>query len=348
MYKKTHVDQRTTPLAECRQHLMNGYGKGFHVITARRCSTRDSLLLLSSSGIRGRLLDGRLSPSLDTSLPRRSACEITQRRLQGGTESPRSAAPRKPAAPTRKHAASSDGVPGTAAAATLAEQREARCGGWGKSASAGGGQTRKVIQVQCSVTHESEWCLDHERVVHHSGTPAHRSTPRTSTREQEAIKSKEKRRRMKTKETHVQKPSGGGTSVGERRNGFNARCHSADASVKRSVGSHHASPTRTTNNKNKKRTKESARTREAQPPRCRRGTSVRTQISWLSAGLLFPQRRAATEAATGLVDTDAMCLYILATARIQPSLSLSLFEKRKTKTKAFQALLAATHLSLGY
>lgn len=111
---RKHVDQCTTPLAECRQHLMNGYGKGFHVITARRCSTRDSLLLLSSSGIRGRLLHGRLSPSLDTSLPRRSACEITQRRLQGGTESPRSAAPRKPAAPTRKHAASSDGVPGTA------------------------------------------------------------------------------------------------------------------------------------------------------------------------------------------------------------------------------------------
>lgn len=202
---RKRVDQRTTPLAECRQHLMNGYGKGFHVITARRCSTRDSLLLLSSSGIRGRLLHGRLSPSLDTSLPRRSACEITQRRLQGGTESPRSAAPRKPAAPTRKHAASSDGVPGTAAAATLAEQqRDARmCGGWGKSASAGGGQTRKVIQVQCSVTHESEWCLDHERVVHHSGTPAHRSTPRTTTREQEAINKQGKKRRKEGKKTHT-------------------------------------------------------------------------------------------------------------------------------------------------
>lgn len=99
--------------------------------------------------------------------------------------------------------------------------------------------------------------------------------------------------------------------------------------MKRSVGSHHASPTRTTNNKNKERTIKSARTREAQPPRCRRGTSVRTQISWLSAGLLFPQRRAATEAATGLVDTDAMCLYILATARIQPSLSLSLSLRKK-------------------
>lgn len=110
--------------------------------------------------------------------------------------------------------------------------------------------------------------------------------------------------------------------------------------MKRSVGSHHASPTRTTNNKNKKRTIKSARTREARPPRCRTGTSVRTQISWLSAGLLFPQRRAATEAATGLVDTDAMCLYILATAHIQPSLSLSSKKKKKkTKTKAFQPLL---------
>ena len=132
------------------------------------------------------------------------------------------------------------------------------------------------------------------------------------------------RKGRKNTHTHIQKPSGGGTSVGERRNGFNARCHSADASVKRSVGSHHASPTRTTNNKNKKRTIKSARTREARPRRCRRGTSVRTQISWLSAGLLFPQRRAATEAATGLVDTDAMCLYVLAIARIP-----SLFSKKK-------------------
>jgi hypothetical protein len=60
MYKKkpplslththTHTHTHINCLATCRQQLLNGYGKGFHVITARRCSTRDSLLLLSSSG----------------------------------------------------------------------------------------------------------------------------------------------------------------------------------------------------------------------------------------------------------------------------------------------------------
>ena len=73
---------------------------------------------------------------------------------------------------------------------------------------------------------------------------------------------KTKRTSRNTSKTTHSHAHGGRTSVGERRNGFNARYHSANASVKRSVGSHHASSPpftrsatrRLMKNKSKKRT----------------------------------------------------------------------------------------------
>jgi hypothetical protein len=83
----------------------------------------------------------------------------------------------------------------------------------------------KGDKVQCSVTHVSEWCLDHERVVHHSGRRTH--APKKE-RNRKAKKARRRHTRTHT-HTHTQRQtSGGGTSVGERRKGFNARCHSAE------------------------------------------------------------------------------------------------------------------------
>lgn len=96
------------------------------------------------------------------------------------------------------------------------------------------------------------------------------------------------RNTSKTTHSHTQ---GGRTSVGERRNGFNARYHSANASVKRSVGSHHASSPPFTRRLMKKQIEEeNSNDRE----KITKGTELQlgqltTHHTRLSAGLLCPQ-----------------------------------------------------------
>lgn len=125
--------------------------------------------------------------------------------------------------------------------------------------------------------------MDHERVVHHSG-----ATPPTIRKPRKGTKNKANESKYKQNNTLTQ---GGRTSVGERRNGFNARYHSANASVKRSVGGHHASSPPFTRRLMKKQIEEeNSNDRE----KITKGTELQlgqltTHHTRLSAGLLCPQ-----------------------------------------------------------